>query len=102
MRQQTTISPAQFAEVSIKIPLALEEQAEQFARQHGETISELLCMALASYLEMNFYLQPIDNNDELRRNEARALMREFGKGIGEGRAPHDGARQHDRYLYAHK
>jgi len=53
MYQQTAISPAQFAEVTIKI------------------------------------------------DEARALMREFGKGLDEGRAPHDGAQQHDHYLYAH-
>lgn len=102
MHQQTTISPAQFAEVTIKMPVDLERQAGHFARQHGETISELLCLALASYLEMNVQAQTPESRDRSRLDEARALMREFGKGLGEGCAPHDGARQHDQYLYAHK
>lgn len=34
----------------------------------------------------------------LAYNKAYSLMREFGKDLGEGRAPHDGAREHDRDL----
>ena len=44
----------------------------------------------------------LQKNEHVRIDDARTLMREFGRGLGEGQAPHDGARQHDLYLYAHK
>ena len=33
-----------------------------------------------------------------RMEEARALMRTFGRGLGSGCAPHDAALRHDEYL----
>ncbi len=39
---------------------------------------------------------------EARQARARELMRELGRGLGEGRAPHDAARHHDTYLYSRK
>ena len=92
-----TISSTQFAELTIKIPVDLEKQAGRLALQHGETMSEFICLALASYLDMNFYPPAMEKNEQVRIDDARTLMREFGRGLGEGQAPHDGARQHDLY-----
>ena len=38
-------------------------------------------------------------NQQKRLAAARELMRTFGRGLGEGRAPHDAAQRHDEYLY---
>lgn len=36
-------------------------------------------------------------NSEL--DHGRALMRQLGQGLGEGKPPHDAAKNHDLYLY---
>ena len=39
---------------------------------------------------------------QLHLKEARTRMRQFGRGLGKGHPPHNGARRHDDYLYDHK
>lgn len=39
-------------------------------------------------------------NQQIRLEQARALMRQLGQGLGEGQLAHDIARHHDTYLYS--
>ena len=102
MKKYVTAHP-RFATVTINMPTDLQQQADVIATQHGETLSELICLALASYLEA--YSKSSQAQTEPSRmslEEARLLMRQFGQGLGAGNAPHNGAQHHDEYLYGHK
>ena len=77
------------------ITVELELSSEQYgqlsavaqARQRPE--KEVATIALAEWLE-----------SQARLERARALMRELGRGLGEGSLVlHDIARNHDHYLY---
>ena len=94
-------SQSGFSTVTITIPNALQQQADVIAAQQGETLSELICLALASYVDTS------SNHSQAKTapmslENARVLMRQLGLGLGAGNAPHNGARNHDEYLYGHK
>lgn len=63
------------------------ERLLEIARKRQLDIAEVAEAALDEWLER-----------QLRLTRARALMREFGMGLGKGEAT-DTARQHDKYLY---
>ncbi|HEW98569.1 MAG: hypothetical protein DRR16_07590 [Candidatus Parabeggiatoa sp. nov. 3] len=66
--------------------------------QRGETISEIIYIALAHYLDS--YRKPTQPvKPELSLEQGRNLMRELGLGLGYSTSPHDVARNHDLYLY---
>lgn len=64
------------------------EALSKIAQMRHVTVSELVQTAIADWLEQ-----------QTRLEQARTLMIELGNGLGEGSAPHDTARNHDRYLY---
>ncbi len=96
-----SISSSQVAELKISIPLDLQQQAHHIAKQQGETLSEIICMALATYIESHSR-QHLMELSRMSLEDARALMLELGRGLGNGQPPHNGARNHDEYLYGHR
>jgi predicted transcriptional regulator len=85
-------------ELTIKIPFELQEQTQHLAMQRGETIPEIIYIALAHYI--NSYQKPVQPvKPALSLEEGRNLMRELGLGLGHSSSPHDVARNHDLYLY---
>ncbi len=96
-----SISNPELAELKISIPRDLQQQAHQFAKQQGEALSEVICIALETY--MNTYSkQRHREQSRLSLEDARLLMLELGRGLGNGQPPYNGARNHDEYLYSHK
>ncbi|MCK5523586.1 MAG: hypothetical protein KAI83_10680 [Thiomargarita sp.] len=85
-------------ELTIKIPFELQEQIQHLAMQRCESISEIIYIALAHYLDgYRKPAQPVKR--ELSLEQGRNLMRELGLGLGHSTSPHDVARNHDLYLY---
>lgn len=77
--------------IVIKIEL-LPQQYEELAaaaRDRRMSVEEIVYEAVTEWLRQ-----------QARIERARALMRELGRGLGEGRPPHDAARRHDTYLYS--
>jgi hypothetical protein len=93
-----SIPNSQLAELKINIPHDLQKQAHHVAKQQGETLSEIICMALAKYID-TFSKQHQVKKSRISLEDARVLMLELGRGLGNGQPPHDGARNHDKYLY---
>ena len=69
-----------------------------------ETFSEWWTKQLASVPSIDNRFEPDlgSASQKLNMNEARHLMREFGRGLVTGSAPHNGAQSHDNYLYRQK
>ncbi len=74
--------------VQLKIPTAQYKLVEEIASQSRKMIDEILAAFLSERIER-----------EARLQEARQLMRQLGKGLGDGKPPHDAADNHDVYLY---
>ena len=87
--------------LSILFPPDLEKRLRQIANQKGEAVSEIVIEAVSDFVADHARQRPARASAESLEN-ARALMREMGNGLGEGDAPRDGARNHDRYLYGSK
>ena len=75
--------------VELKLPSRQYEQLAAVARAQQLPVAEVAQAAVAEWLEHQAQLE-----------HARILMRELGQGLGEGRSPHDVARNHDTYLYS--
>ncbi len=78
-------------ETAIKIEL-LPQQYEELAavaRDRSMSVEDVAQAALEEWLRQ-----------QAKVERARALMRELGQGLGEGRPPHDAAHRHDKYLYS--
>ena len=60
------------------------------ARARQRPVAEVVQAALSEWLA-----------SEERLQQARAIMREFGQGLGASSATNDVARRHDNYLYSH-
>jgi hypothetical protein len=80
---------------TIAIPLELPSQQYQqltaVAQTRQRPVAEIARLAVVEWLE-----------NQARLEEARALMRELGRGLGDGRhVLHDVARSHDNYLYTY-
>lgn len=95
------MSNSELAELKISIPRNLHKQAHQFAKQQGEALSDVICIALATYIE-TYTKQHHKEQSRISLEDARVLMLELGRGLGNGQPPHNGARNHDEYLYSHK
>jgi hypothetical protein len=90
-----TLSPDN--ELTVRFPRELRQHAQQIAVQQGETLSDLVCRAVSSYLTAySAKYQPASQTMGL--DEARQLMQRLGQGLGEGMSPHNAARHHDEYL----
>jgi len=101
MRKHQTTLPYSDIELTIRVPRALQQHAQKIAMQQGETLSDLVCSAISSYIiAYSAQRQPAPQPMEL--DKARQLMQTFGHGLGEGTAPHNAARHHDEYLYGKK
>ena len=74
--------------VQLKIPTAQYKLVEEIASQSRKMIDEVLASFVSERLER-----------EARLREARQLMRQLGKGLGDGKPPHDTSDNHDVYLY---
>lgn len=98
MSKQQTIHSYADSEVTIRVPHELRQHAQHIANEQGETLSELMCLALSSYISAySAQLHPASQSMSLET--AKQHMQIFGQGLGEGTAPHDAARRHDDYLY---
>ena len=75
--------------IELELPAQQYEQLAATARARELSVAELAQVAVMEWLE-----------HQARLKRARALMRQLGQGLGEGRPPHDVARNHDAYLYA--
>lgn len=96
-----SISNSQLAELKISIPHDLQQQVHHIAKQQGETLSEIICMAVAKYID-SYSKQHLMEQSRMSLENARVLMLELGRGLGNGQPPHNGACNHDEYLYSHK
>ena len=96
-----SISNSELAELKISIPHDLQQQVHHIAKQQGETLSEIICMAVAKYID-SYSKQHLMEQSRMSLENARVLMLELGHGLGNGQPPHNGARNHDEYLYSHK
>ncbi len=76
--------------VELELPTSQYEQLTSLARARQLTVVEIAHAAIVEWLE---------NQDRLQ--QARASMRRLGRGLGEGPAPYDTARNHDGLLYGH-
>ncbi|GEM_PF-1777032 len=84
-------------ELTVRFPRELRQHAQQIAVQQGETLSDLVCRAVSSYLTAySAKYQPASQT--MGPDEARQLMQRLGQGLGEGMSPHNAARHHDEYL----
>ncbi len=88
-------------ELTITLPQELQRQVHLIAARHGDTPSDVICMAVASYITANFK-EHHHVSKKIGLDEARRVMRELGQGLGAGQPPHNGARHHDTYLYGEK
>ena len=81
----------------VSVPLELKLSEEKFdllievARFRDVEIGVILETAILEWLSR-----------EIRLQRARQRLQRFAQGIGQSQPPHDGARQHDRYLYQHQ
>ena len=100
MKKHATLH-SQPATVTISIPRDLQQQVDHIATQQGETFSEFICLALASYIDA-YSRQPQPEKLRMSLEDARVLMRKFGHGLGTGKTPRNGSRNHDEYLSRHK
>lgn len=80
----------------IQLPTELRNRINKIASQQGKTVSEMIRLALEQYIPI--YLKQ-NKAKKISLEEARNLMREFGKGLGQGAPPHNTAQNHDAYLY---
>ncbi len=85
-------------ELTIRVPYELRQEAQQIAIQQGETLSNIVCLAISSYVA-TYSVRRKSSSRRMDLEEARQLMKTFGHGLGEGKAPHNAARHHDEYLY---
>ncbi len=88
-------------ELTITLPQELQQQIRLIATQQGDTLSEVICMAITSYIT-SYSRQDHPVSKTMSLKKAREVMREFGRGLGAGQPPHNGARCHDTYLYGGK
>ncbi len=98
MRKHQTAQAYADSELTIRVPRELRQHAQHVAREQGETLSELVCLALSSYITA-YSAQHHPASPPMSLEDARRRMQIFGQGLGEGTAPHNAARQHDDYLY---
>jgi len=79
------------SEVAIELKLETEqyEQLATVARAQQRSVIEIVQAALAEWLA-----------HETEMERARRLMRELGKGLGQGPPDQSIARDHDAHLYA--
>ena len=98
MSKQQTVHTYADSEVTIRVPRELQQHAQHVANEQGETLSELMCLALASYISA-YSAQHPPASPSMSLEAAKQRMQIFGQGLGEGTAPHDAARRHDDYLY---
>jgi len=85
-------------ELTIQMPVELQQQTQHLAIEQGETISAIIHHALEYYIDL--YKKPVHPvKTELSLEQGRNLMRELGLGLGNSKAPHNVARNHDLYLY---
>lgn len=83
---------------TIQLPIDLQQKVNQIAARRGDTLSNIVRFALEIYVNMNLPPKEVEpTTQDLER--ARERMRTFSKGIGSGSPPHDGAENHDAYLY---
>lgn len=80
------------AVLNIQLPIGLAEQIQTIAKQNQQTISDIICLALASYTEHHL-------SDNLELEQALEVVHELSSGLGSSLPPHDGADNHDDYLY---
>jgi hypothetical protein len=74
--------------VELKLPPQQYEQLTVVARARQLPVAEVAQEAVTEWLE-----------HQARLKHARTLMRELGRGLGQGRPIHDAACRHDDYLY---
>ena len=98
MSKQEAAHSCADSEVTIRVPHELQQHARDVANEQGETLSQLICLALSSYIAA-YSAQHHRASQSLNLEAARQRMKTFGQGLGEGTAPHDAARRHDDYLY---
>jgi hypothetical protein len=77
--------------LKLELPTQEFEQLAEIANVWQATVTEVAQSALSEWLAQQAQLK-----------EARMLMRELGRGLGEGSAPYNTAREHDAFLYAQK
>ena len=94
--EKNSIRETKSSALSIQFPPDLEKRLRQIANQKGEALSEIVIEAVSDFVADHARQRPARASAESLEN-ARALMRQLGNGLGEGKAPHDGARNHDRY-----
>ena len=78
-------------QIIIQLPDNIRQHAQQIVTQKGEKLSEYVTEYLSD--------QPVSKSKPKCLDEARQIMKTFGRGLGEGSSPHDAARNHDEYLY---
>jgi len=84
--------------LTVQMPFELQEQTQHLARQQNKTLSEIIRLALTSYLDNDQKPnQPMPPKPTIE--QGRELMRQLGAGLGYGTPPHETARHHDDYLY---
>ena len=77
--------------VELKLPPQQYEQLTMVAQARQLPVAEVAQAVVAEWLGHQAQLE-----------HARAMMRELGQGLGQGRPMHDAARYHDDYLYTVK
>ncbi|WP_446011340.1 hypothetical protein [Candidatus Electrothrix sp.] len=99
--QKHQIKPSQpDSELRVRIPHELCQHVQKIAGEQSETLSDLVCIALASYVTTYSTQQKTPTSSTpMELEKARELMENFGRGLDEGTSPHDTARRHDEYLY---
>jgi len=76
--------------VQLELPPPQYQQLTVVAQTRQRSVADIARLAVVEWLE-----------NQARLEEARALMRELGHGLGEStHVLHDVARSHDNYLYA--
>lgn len=75
-----SISNSQLAELKSSIPRDLHKQAHHNAKQQGETLSEVICMALATFID-TYSKQHHKEQSRMSLEDARLLMLELGRGF---------------------
>lgn len=73
--------------IRIELPAQQYEELAALARGRRISVEEIAYEAVEEWLRQ-----------QAKVERARALMRELGRGLGEGRPPHDAACRHDAYL----
>ena len=74
--------------VELRLPPQQYEQLTAVAQARQLPVAEVAQAVVTEWLEYQAQLE-----------RARALMRQLGQGLGQGRPVHDAARRHDDYLY---